>query len=66
MKNAANGNKLAAAYFSENPAAFRMVTRAGSFKETVSADIPTEARYSRGEQLVPAMLGDELTDVSVK
>jgi len=66
MKNAANGNKLAAAYFSENPAAFRMVTRAGSVKEMVSADIPTEARYSRGEQLVPAMLGDELTDVSVK
>lgn len=62
-KSGANGTRLISAFYVNPPAAFRLRTRTGQTYEVVSADIPADARYGKGSQLVPAMLGDTVEAV---
>ena len=57
-KSGANGTRLISAFYVNPPAAFRLRTRTGQTYDVVSADIPADARYGKGSQLVPAMLGE--------
>ena len=62
-KSGANGTRLISAFYVNPPAAFRLRTRTGQTYDVVSADIPADARYGKGSQLVPAMLGDTVEAV---
>ena len=61
----ANGARLCAAIYSVKPSVFRITTKSGSTTDISSADIPTDARYTRGTQIVPAVLGDDVVSVTV-
>ena len=45
------------------PAAFEVITSSGQVYSITSADLPMEERYSKGVQLIPAMLGDTVAQV---
>ena len=62
-KGNANGNFLAAAAIFDKPAAYEVVTNSGQIYPVTSAELPLEERYSKGTQLVPAMLGDFVKEV---
>ena len=63
VKGNANGSYLAAAALLTKPAAFEVVTNSGQCCPLTSAELPLEERYSKGTQLVPAMLGDFVKEV---
>ena len=62
-KSNANGTSLAAAALLIKPAAFEVITSSGQVYSITSADLPMEERYSKGVQLIPAMLGDTVAQV---
>lgn len=62
-KGGANGSYLVAAVLLTKPVAFEVVTNSGQVYPLTSAELPLEERYSKGAQLVPAMLGDFVAEV---
>lgn len=62
-KSNANGTSLVAAALLIKPAAFEVITSSGQVYSITSADLPMEERYSKGVQLIPAMLGDTVAQV---
>ena len=62
-KGGANGSYLVAAVLLTKPSAFEVVTNSGQIYPLTSAELPLEERYSKGVQLVPAMLGDFVAEV---
>ena len=62
-KGGANGSYLVAAVLLTKPAAFEVITNSGQVYPLTSAELPLEERYSKGAQLVPAMLGDFVAEV---
>ena len=64
-KGAANGTQIVAAFCLTSPAELRAVTKSGQEFTFTTSDIPTEPRYSKGQQKVPAMLGDAVTQVVI-
>jgi len=66
MKNGANGSLLAGAFYIKRPAAFLLVTKSGQQALLTSSEIPADARYGKGAQLVPVMLGDVISQVEIQ
>lgn len=62
-KGGTNGSYLVAAVLLAKPTAFEVVTNSGQVYPLTSAELPLEERYSKGAQLVPAMLGDFVAEV---
>ena len=62
-KGGTNGSYLVAAVLLTKPTAFEVVTNSGQVYPLTSAELPLEERYSKGAQLVPAMLGDFVAEV---
>ena len=62
-KGSANGSYLVAAVLLTKPSAFEVVPNSGQIYPLTSAELPLEERYSKGVQLVPAMLGDFVAEV---
>lgn len=59
-----NGKHLSAAFLESLPAAYRLTTASGQSFDVSSADIPLEARYSKGGVLVSVFLGDTIQGVA--
>ena len=62
-KGNSNGTALASAAYTRQPTVFHVVTKTGQALHLSTADIPTEARYSKGVLLVPVALGDVVDGV---
>lgn len=64
-KGSANGTELTAAYYITKPERFLLRTESGVHKIISSGDILTDSRYSKGNVMIMAVLGDKLNTVEL-